>query len=127
MAVRHPDVSPCTGPPPSVVTLTRADVVPQGPYIPELTEAAQRKEVNYTGFVFDFSKGVVSRALTSPPCNRCPAQSCPSAKRVGWPAEAIACDMIRLCGLLHPRKSPPEQPRPDRRIAVMTELAVTCA
>ena len=31
-----------------------------GPYVPEMTEAAQRKASNYSGFVFDFNKGSVS-------------------------------------------------------------------
>ena len=54
-----------------------------GPYIPELTEAAQRKATNYTGFVYDFATGPVSRGINLRRLQRLAAPHPPNAWKLG--------------------------------------------
>jgi len=50
-----------------------------GPYQPELTEAAQRKASNYSGFVYDFNKGPVGPASTCGICSCLMSRPAPPA------------------------------------------------
>ena len=61
-----------------------------GPFQPELTEADQRPQDNYTGFVFDFSNATVSVRSTRHICLAC----CDVALRIHQHDELPHCSIV---------------------------------